>query len=177
VCAYSLDHIPKQPSRYTAANTSHRYCVRPGIAAPHTGYTLDSQSCVYHTHTTSITEASHFRNRSLSHFHLVKEHSERRTQTGAPHGMLESGDSPLASCLLNGGAERDRTADLLRARQALSQLSYSPKKQTPPRGTLHDASCKRDKNPSSSCPLPLVWWVWADSNCRPHPYQGCALTT
>jgi hypothetical protein len=26
-----------------------------------------------------------------------------------------------------GGAERDRTADLLRARQALSQLSYSPK--------------------------------------------------
>ena len=26
----------------------------------------------------------------------------------------------------NGGAMRDRTADLLRARQALSQLSYSP---------------------------------------------------
>ena len=26
-----------------------------------------------------------------------------------------------------GGAKRDRTADLLRARQALSQLSYSPK--------------------------------------------------
>ncbi len=28
----------------------------------------------------------------------------------------------------NGGAKRDRTADLLRARQALSQLSYSPNK-------------------------------------------------
>ena len=27
----------------------------------------------------------------------------------------------------SGGATRDRTADLLRARQALSQLSYSPK--------------------------------------------------
>src|SRR5690606_26752964 len=27
---------------------------------------------------------------------------------------------------VNGGAKRDRTADLLRARQALSQLSYSP---------------------------------------------------
>ena len=26
----------------------------------------------------------------------------------------------------NGGAMRDRTADLLRARQALSQLSYNP---------------------------------------------------
>ena len=27
---------------------------------------------------------------------------------------------------VNGGAKQDRTADLLRARQALSQLSYSP---------------------------------------------------
>ncbi|ESE43161.1 hypothetical protein SHD_0201, partial [Shewanella decolorationis S12] len=27
---------------------------------------------------------------------------------------------------VSGGAMRDRTADLLRARQALSQLSYSP---------------------------------------------------
>ena len=30
---------------------------------------------------------------------------------------------------VSGGARRDRTADLLRARQALSQLSYGPKKQ------------------------------------------------
>ena len=51
--------------------------------------------------------------------------------------------------LVNGGASRDRTDDLLRARQALSQLSYDPK---------------------------LNWWVWADLNRRPHPYQGCALT-
>ncbi len=48
-----------------------------------------------------------------------------------------------------GGARRDRTADLLRARQALSQLSYGPSE---------------------------IWWVWEDSNFRPHPYQGCALT-
>jgi hypothetical protein len=24
---------------------------------------------------------------------------------------------------------------------------------------------------------PQWWWVWEDSNHRPHPYQGCALTT
>ena len=47
-----------------------------------------------------------------------------------------------------GGDERARTADLLRARQALSQLSYIP-----------------------------VWWAWIDSNDRPHAYQACALTT
>ncbi len=56
---------------------------------------------------------------------------------------------------VSGGAKRDRTVDLLRARQALSQLSYGPVfLQVPTQN----------------------WWVWADSNCRPHPYQGCALT-
>ena len=53
------------------------------------------------------------------------------------------------SATKNGGARRDRTADLLRARQALSQLSYGPD---------------------------IYWWVWEDLNFRPHPYQGCALT-
>ena len=32
----------------------------------------------------------------------------------------------LPGCSLSGGASRDRTDDLLRARQALSQLSYDP---------------------------------------------------
>jgi hypothetical protein len=50
-----------------------------------------------------------------------------------------------------GGAGRDRTGDLLNANQALSQLSYSPWE--------FDG-----------------WWAWVDSNYRPHPYQGCALT-
>ena len=59
-------------------------------------------------------------------------------------------------CLLkSGGARRDRTADLLRARQALSQLSYGP---------------FTDSDPDK------IWWVWVDLNHRPHPYQGCALT-
>jgi hypothetical protein len=54
-----------------------------------------------------------------------------------------------------GGADRDRTCDLLNANQALSQLSYSPKKNL------------------------WLWIKWAcvDSNHGPHPYQGCALTT
>ena len=25
--------------------------------------------------------------------------------------------------------------------------------------------------------LQTRWWAWVDSNYRPHPYQGCALTT
>ena len=39
-----------------------------------------------------------------------------------------------------GGAERDRTADLLVANEALSQLSYSP----PIYGSAHRANCPRN---------------------------------
>ena len=53
----------------------------------------------------------------------------------------------------NGGGERDRTDDLLLAKQALSQLSYTPVKREARR-----------------------WWVWLDSNQRPPPYQDGALT-
>ena len=61
----------------------------------------------------------------------------------------------MSELMENGGAGRDRTDDLLLAKQALSQLSYSP--------------------------LALVaqiekWWAWVDSNYRPHAYQACALT-
>ena len=53
----------------------------------------------------------------------------------------------LIAQLLSGGGERVRTDDLLRARQALSQLSYTP-----------------------------AWWAWMELNHRPHAYQACALT-
>ena len=57
----------------------------------------------------------------------------------------------------DGGAERDRTVDPLLAKQVLSQLSYSP---------IAMSITMREKR----------WWAWVDSNYRPHPYQGCALT-
>ena len=60
-----------------------------------------------------------------------------------------------------GGAERDRTDDLLLAKQALSQLSYSPDPATD--------TCSLTADPSG-------WWVWMDSNHRPPPYQDGALT-
>ena len=41
--------------------------------------------------------------------------------------LVQYGLLRLATSSVDGGAKRDRTADLLRARQALSQLSYSPR--------------------------------------------------
>src|SRR5579871_1307051 len=61
-------------------------------------------------------------------------------------GRVELPTSPLSGvrsshlsyrpnpCLGTGGAGRDRTGDLLNANQALSQLSYSPKKSSRPIG-------------------------------------------
>jgi hypothetical protein len=38
------------------------------------------------------------------------------------------------------------------------------------------SACKADALPAELWPR-TRWWVWVDSNHRPHPYQGCALTT
>jgi hypothetical protein len=56
-----------------------------------------------------------------------------------------------------GGARRDRTDDLLLAKQALSQLSYGPASH----GTQQCGN----------------WWAWEDLNFRPHAYQARALTS
>ena len=73
-------------------------------------------------------------------------------QSSIPHLQQAGGDLQAVSSV--GGAEEDRTPDPLLAKQVLSQLSYSPM-----------FSEGTDE-----------WWAWVDSNYRPHPYQGCALT-
>jgi hypothetical protein len=65
------------------------------------------------------------------------------------------------SMVTAGGARRDRTDDLLLAKQALSQLSYGP---APVIG--------KSWVPSKSG----KWWAWEDLNFRPHAYQARALT-
>ena len=67
----------------------------------------------------------------------------------------------------NGGGERNRTDDLLLAKQALSQLSYTPVGAMVPPETSGDKRITTD---------PGKWWAWVDLNYRPHAYQACALT-
>ena len=68
-----------------------------------------------------------------------------------------------------GGGERDRTDDLLLAKQALSQLSYAPKPESRIRRRTRKSS--RHSRPSGR------WWAEQDLNLRPHAYQACALTS
>lgn len=77
-----------------------------------------------------------------------------------------------------GGAERDRTADPLLAKQVLSQLSYSPISSIAPildQGSATSASPSFPGSPSHS-PKGGGWWAREDLNFRPHAYQACALT-
>ena len=76
----------------------------------------------------------------------------------APRVASHHHEAPAPQDWWVGGASRDRTDDLLLAKQALSQLSYGPRSVEP---------CSRRSS---------KWWVWEELNLRPHPYQGCALT-
>ena len=102
-----------------------------------------------------------------------------------------------------GGGERDRTDDLLLAKQALSQLSYTPRNpsnrvrravpaETGDQAGLRDRvqrgrgpACQKGRARMLPDPKPFLpqggwvcpWWARVDSNYRPHAYQACALTT
>jgi hypothetical protein len=58
---------------------------------------------------------------------------------------------------MSGGDEGTRTPDPLLAKEVLSQLSYIP-----------DEAMLSDRR---------RWWAFLDSNQRPLPYQGSALTS
>ena len=76
-----------------------------------------------------------------------------------------------------GGAERDRTADPLLAKQVLSQLSYSPSSSITRRLIqVRQQSAPSIPINSLSIIRKCKWWAREDLNFRPHAYQACALT-
>ena len=69
----------------------------------------------------------------------------------------------FCSAKVGGGGERNRTDDLLLAKQALSQLSYTPSSL----GAGAGSRFRLRRN---------AWWAREDLNLRPHAYQARALT-
>ena len=92
-----------------------------------------------------------------------------------------------------GGDKRDRTADLLNAIQALSQLSYTPiwnfpfivsqlktqqrEIQLERRSRLAKLYSAIQWNTGYARHASTKWWAKMDSNHRPHDYQSCALAS
>ena len=79
-----------------------------------------------------------------------------------------------------GGGERDRTDDLLLAKQALSQLSYTPA----PDDRCRSSDIRKAKTAAPPLHSDLIsvsdlwrWWAREDLNLRPHAYQARALTS
>ena len=92
------------------------------------------------------------------------------------------GTIPRRCAATNGGGERDRTDDLLLAKQALSQLSYTPLRAASPRPPSHfvlrraPSGFALEGEVLRSAKREAGWWVWLESNQRPPPYQDGALT-
>jgi hypothetical protein len=97
--------------------------------------------------------------------------SSRCQETAGFHRRMEN-SSTIGRCTLSrsGGARRDRTDDLLLAKQALSQLSYGPSRTY---GLDLTATFPGDL---AKIQPPREWWAWKDLNFRPHAYQARALT-
>ena len=47
----------------------------------------------------------------------------------------------------------------------------------PHTGAAHRPASPQQPGPQGRRCRKAIWWAWIDSNYRPHPYQGCALTT
>ena len=73
----------------------------------------------------------------------------------------------------DGGDEGIRTPDLLLAKQALSQLSYTPGRQNSDQQTGGIGSSYHTRPESIA---DRWWWAFLDSNQGPQSYQDCALT-
>src|SRR5262249_17309506 len=108
-----------------------------------------------------------------SPLHDVRQRARRRlpAEAGSTRGARND-VSFRTSVDPAGGARRDRTDDLLLAKQALSQLSYGPDQRTEDRRRRTDI----DFPSSVVCLLSSGnWWAWEDLNFRPHAYQARAL--
>ena len=82
-------------------------------------------------------------------YSIVNEQQPPVFPAGAARTLRANDQSWTVRQQACGGGRRNRTVDPLRAKQMLSQLSYTPDK----------------------------WWAWKDLNFRPHAYQACALAT
>ena len=139
--------------------STFRYNLKAFTAQP-CSYIYPIYSVVKNREANRITAPSLSRPRAARAFLLKVQSPPRGDSTSSRHRLPYILNMPIEKY---GGAERDRTVDPLLAKQVLSQLSYSPL--VVYTTTMVSITNRRDK-----------WWAWVDSNYRPHPYQGCALT-
>ena len=125
--------------------------------------------------------------------HLLRtSSSERRDQRSKGRDQITTGE-PAPPAIeapgggRAGGGERDRTDDLLLAKQALSQLSYTPVQGSVIRISRQNCGCAAAALAASTGAdaigsdnrllIPDNWWAREDLNLRPHAYQARALTS
>lgn len=136
-----------------------------------------------------------WRNACRPRARLPDKHADDKHADARALALRRSFVSPVGSpqpwgCGGSGG-ERDRTDDLLLAKQALSRLSYTPRwllAATAPTGvsqkrrkgrgscTIGSRSLLRKLLSPRRLRCKQRWWAREDLNLRPHAYQARALT-
>ena len=127
------------------------------------------------------------RSQRLSAFAHANAYRRKRLSPETPVALTAK-----AVAFAGGGGDRDRTDDLLLAKQALSRLSYTPGgciAATAPTGAsqmrrkgiqqlLHSPlGVAAQRLPARRLRRKRRWWAREDLNLRPHAYQARALTS
>ena len=107
--------------------------------------------------------------------HETEENSRARSRKD--RSQKDCSDPASKRDRRSGGARRDRTDDLLLAKQALSQLSYGPSGAQTTDGGRQTISVVRRLHSVVRILSSGNWWAWEDLNFRPHAYQARALTS
>ena len=93
--------------------------------------------------------------------------------------LCRSGAARLAqTCAARGracGDYRRRCQSLSISRPSSAGNAKGVERPTDRRALLREKPRRRTSPPAFEASI--KWWAWDDSNVRPHPYQGCALTT
>jgi hypothetical protein len=93
--------------------------------------------------------------------------------------LCRSGAARLAqTCAARGracGDYRRRCQSLSISRPGSAGDAKGVERPTGRRALLREKPRRRTSPPAFEASI--KWWAWDDSNVRPHPYQGCALTT
>jgi hypothetical protein len=100
-----------------------------------------------------------------------QHHARPSQQQGAAGANLQSSRRVPSRRPAGSGGDRARTDALLLAKQALSQLSYTP--------VANQVPGIRDRGSDLRSPISdlCLWWAREDLNLRPHAYQARALTS
>ena len=109
--------------------------------------------------------------------HLHPRHKADAAKGRGENGQLHGADSLSPTGNQSTGKEAISSPVLFHPFRAFSRVGHDVGQAVDPHFDPHLFQRFCNKKASKTEVFDAFWSCWADSNCRPHPYQGCALPT